>query len=433
MNSSGFWAKALSSMTTTPWRGSVTEANGQWLEASGPMGKVGEICEVRTSQGEKWLGEIVGFRHERILIMLFESAAVRYGDEVIGSGRQARIGVGPAFLGRVVDAQGRALDGKGPVSYSTEIDLYRPVPLPFDRMPVDKLYVTGIRAIDGMLSVGEGQRIGIFGGSGVGKSTIISMLARGSAERICVIGLVGERGREVLEITENTLGPEGLRHTVVVVATSDQSPLLKMRAAEAATTIAEYFQKQGKSVLLIIDSLTRYAMAAREIGLANGEPPTNKGYTPSVFSKLSKLVERAGRFANGSITAVYTVLMEGDDQQDPVVDAVRSFLDGHFILSRDLALDGWYPPIDVVSSVSRLMTAVVSDEHAAASARIRQLMSTFDRSDDLVRIGAYKKGNDLRLDAAILLRPEIRAFLEQKPSEIAKFDSTMATVRKLSR
>ncbi len=377
------------------------------------------------------LGEVVGFRQERMLIMLFDAAIVRYGDEVVGTGQQARIGVGPALLGRVVNGLGTALDGQGPIETSDFIHLSQAPPLPFDRVPVDRLYVTGIRSIDGLLSMGEGQRIGIFGGSGVGKSTIISMLAKGCKNRVCVIGLIGERGREVAEMTQRTLGLVGLPRTVLIVATSDQSPLLKIRAAESATSIAEYFQRQGQDVLLIIDSLTRYAMAAREVGLANGEPPTSKGYTPSVFSRISRLVERAGRFRSASITAVYTVLMEGDDQEDPIVDATRSFLDGHFILSRDLALDGWYPPIDVTASVSRLMSSVAGERHLSNAARVRQLMAVFAKSEDLVRIGAYRSGTDPELDEAIAMRPRIRAFLQQSSMEIASFDETMRRLEAL--
>lgn len=431
--SSVLWTKSLYNFTSTPWRGTVTEANGQWLEASGPLGNVGEICEVRSKFGARSLGEIVGFRQERMLIMLFETVVVSYGDEVVGTGQQAKIGVGTAILGRVVNAHGDPIDGRGPISISSLISLDRRPPLPFDRVPIDRLYPTGIRAIDGMLSMGEGQRVGIFGGSGVGKSTIISMLARSCLDRICVVGLVGERGREVTEMTERILTTDGLKRTVIVVATSDQSPLVKMRAAESATSIAEYFQAKGKEVLLIIDSLTRYAMAAREIGLANNEPPTSKGYTPSVFSKVAKLVERAGKYRIASITAIYTVLMEGDDQEDPIVDAARSFLDGHFILSRDLALEGWYPPIDITSSVSRLMSSVVSEQHGQDSSRIRRAMKIFDNSADLIRIGAYKAGSDAELDDAISMRPGIRSFLQQKPEEIARLQETTKKLHDLAR
>lgn len=430
--SAALWEHSLQTIRCTPWRGRVIKANGQWLEAAGPPSSIGEICEVRSAQGRHWLGEVVGFHQQRIVVMLFEPADVRHGDEVVGTGEQASIGVGAALLGRVVNAHGTAIDGEGSIATSRRVPLREPLPSPFDRTPIDTIFVTGIRAVDGMLSIGEGQRVGIFGGSGVGKSTIISMLARGCRDRICVIGLVGERGREVVEMTEKTLGAAGLRNSVLVVATSDQSPLVKMLAAESATRIAEYFQQQGQNVLLIIDSLTRYAMAAREVGLANGEPPTSKGYTPSVFSKLARLVERAGKFSAGSITAIYTVLMEGDDQEDPIVDAARSFLDGHFVLSRELAMSGWYPPLDIPSSVSRLMSSIVSDRHLDDASQVLQSMAVFAKSEDLVRIGAYKKGADPELDRAITMRPSIRAFLQQKPTEVAEFHETLDQLKLVS-
>jgi flagellum-specific ATP synthase len=280
---------------------------------------------------------------------------------------------------------------------------------------------TGVRAIDSVLSVGRGQRVGIFGGSGVGKSTLIGMMTRNSDADVIVVGLVGERGREVGEFLEQGLGPEGRKRAVVLVSTSDQSALLRMRAALAATSVAEYFAGTGRHVLLVLDSLTRFAMAAREVGLAAGEPPTTRGYTPSVFSRLARLVERAGRFRTGSITAFYTVLMEGDDLQDPLVDAVRSYLDGHVVLARTLATDGWYPPIDVIESISRLMPHVVTDDHSKAAATVRRVLSTWARSEDLVRIGAYKPGTDQDIDRALRFLPAIRNYLVQSPREPETF------------
>jgi flagellum-specific ATP synthase len=284
-------------------------------------------------------------------------------------------------------------------------------------MPIQVPLGTGIRAIDGVLTIGRGQRVGIFGGSGVGKSTLMGMMTRNSQADLMVVGLVGERGREVGEFLNETLGPEGRKRAVVVVSTSDQSPLMRIRAALAATSIAEYFAARGKQVLLVLDSLTRFAMAAREVGLAAGEPPTAKGYTPSVFNKLARLVERAGQFQVGSITAFYTVLMEGDDQQDPLVDAVRSYLDGHILLSRRLAAEGWYPPIDVLDSISRLMPSVVSSEHKQAAGGVRKLLAIYARSEDLIRIGAYKVGSDPDLDRAIHRRAQIRAYMEQESQD----------------
>ena len=280
-----------------------------------------------------------------------------------------------------------------------------------------------------MLTVGRGQRVGIFGGSGVGKSTLIGMMTRNTAADMTVVGLVGERGREVREFVEDSLGEEGRRRSVVLVSTSDESPLLRMRAAMAATSVAEYYAAQGKHVLLVLDSLTRYAMAAREVGLAAGEPPASKGYTPSVFSRLAKLVERAGNFATGSVTAFYTVLMEGDDQQDPVVDAVRSLLDGHVVLSRAMASEGWYPPVNVLDSLSRLMPAVVTAEHRARATAVRRLLAAHARSEDLVRIGAYRAGTDESLDEALRAMPELRAFLEQGSGERVTLEQTLEQLR----
>jgi flagellum-specific ATP synthase len=290
-----------------------------------------------------------------------------------------------------------------------------------DRTPIRQPLGTGIRVLDALLTVGRGQRVGIFGGSGVGKSTLIGMMTRNTEADVTVVGLVGERGREVGEFLEDALGVEGRARSVVLVSTSDQSPLLRMRAALAATTVAEFFAAQGKHVLLVLDSLTRFAMAAREIGLAAGEPPTAKGYTPSVFARLARLVERAGQFRTGSITAFYTVLMEGDDQQDPLVDAVRSLLDGHVVLSRALAAEGWYPPVEVLDSISRLMPAVSGPEHRAHATLLRRLMAVYARSEDLVRIGAYKPGSDPELDQALRARDAMRAFLTQDAHEDAQF------------
>jgi flagellum-specific ATP synthase len=292
---------------------------------------------------------------------------------------------------------------------------------PLDRTPIRTPLGTGIRVLDALLTVGRGQRVGIFGGSGVGKSTLIGMMTRNTEADVTVVGLVGERGREVGEFLDDALGAAGRARSVVVVSTSDQSPLLRMRAALAATTIAEFFADQGKNVLLVLDSLTRFAMAAREIGLAAGEPPTNKGYTPSVFTRLARLVERAGQFRQGSITAFYTVLMEGDDQQDPIVDAVRSLLDGHVVLSRALAAEGWYPPIELLDSISRLMPAVTESGHREHAALVRRLLAVYARSEDLVRIGAYKPGSDPDLDRALRARPALRTFMTQDAHEQVNF------------
>jgi len=404
------------------WRGSVIESVGQTIESAGPPVSVGECCEIQDRLGRAHAAEVVGFRGSHVLSMPVEvTEGIRFGDPVWSEGMMPRIEVGPALMGRVLNAQGVPIDGGRPLNLATSLPLDGAVRSPFDRVPIQEPLGTGIRVIDGLLTVGRGQRVGIFGGSGVGKSTLIGMMTRNTEAEVTVVGLVGERGREVGEFLRDSLGAEGLQRAVVVVSTSDQSPLLRMRAALASTVVAEFFAAQGKNVLLVLDSLTRFAMAAREIGLAAGEPPTAKGYTPSVFARLAKLLERAGRFRTGSITAFYTVLMEGDDQQDPLVDAVRALLDGHVVLDRSLASEGWYPPIAVLDSISRLMPAVASEDHREHAALIRRLMAVYARSEDLVRIGAYKAGADPELDRALRAREVIRGFLTQDAREHVGF------------
>jgi flagellum-specific ATP synthase len=403
------------------WRGQVLESVGQTIESAGPRASVGECCEIRDQTGHAHLAEVIGFRGSNVLSMPVESSeGIRFGDPVCALGVHPEIEVGPALMGRVLNALGGPIDDGRPPAVSQALPLEGVVRLPLDRVPIRTPLGTGIRALDALLTVGRGQRVGIFGGSGVGKSTLIGMMTRNTEADVTVVGLVGERGREVAEFLRDSLG-EGLARSVVVVSTSDQSPLLRMRAALAATTIAEFFAAQGKHVLLVLDSLTRFAMAAREIGLAAGEPPTAKGYTPSVFTRLARLVERTGQFRTGSITAFYTVLMEGDDQQDPLVDAVRSLLDGHVVLSRSLAAEGWYPPIEVLDSISRLMPAVTEPEHREHAALLRRLMAVYARSEDLVRIGAYKPGSDPDLDRALRARGAMRAFLTQEAHEQVHF------------
>jgi flagellum-specific ATP synthase len=404
------------------WRGQVLESVGQTIESAGPLASVGECCEIEDQHGRVHLAEVIGFRGSNLLSMPVESTeGIRFGNLVSALGVHPEIEVGPALMGRVLNALGEPIDEGRPPAVSQTLPLEGVVRPPLDRVPIRTPLGTGIRVLDALLTVGRGQRVGIFGGSGVGKSTLIGIMTRNTAADVTVVGLVGERGREVGEFLEDSLGVEGRKRSVVVVSTSDQSPLMRMRAALAATTIAEYFAAQGKHVLLVLDSLTRFAMAAREIGLAAGEPPTNKGYTPSVFSRLAKLVERTGQFRVGSITAFYTVLMEGDDQQDPIVDAVRSLLDGHVVLSRALAAEGWYPPIEVLDSISRLMPAVTQPAHREHSALLRRLMAVYARSEDLVRIGAYKPGSDRDLDRALRARGAMRAFMTQDSREQVQF------------
>jgi flagellum-specific ATP synthase len=404
------------------WRGQVLESVGQTIESAGPLASVGECCEIEDQFGRAHLAEVIGFRGSNVLSMPVESTeGIRFGNRVAALGVNAEIEVGPALMGRVLNALGAPIDEGRPLAAGVSLPLEGAPRPPLDRVAIRTPLGTGIRVLDALLTVGRGQRVGIFGGSGVGKSTLIGMMTRNTEADVTVVGLVGERGREVGEFLADSLGEQGRARSVVVVSTSDQSPLLRMRAALSATTIAEYFAAQGKHVLLVLDSLTRFAMAAREIGLAAGEPPTNKGYTPSVFTRLARLVERTGQFRTGSITAFYTVLMEGDDQQDPLVDAVRSLLDGHIVLSRMLAAEGWYPPIEVLDSISRLMPSVTSPPHRENAALLRKLLAVYARSEDLVRIGAYKPGSDPDLDRALRARGILRVFMTQEVQEQVRF------------
>ena len=406
------------------WQGRVTQVVGSLVESEGPFCSVGEICEIQNAQGAMVPGEIVGFRGSTVLSMPLDNPrGIRCGDRIQTWGEHATLRVSEDMLGRVLDGRGQPLDAMASYRAHTYRLLDSQAPLPLDRAAIREPIGCGIRAVDAFLTCGRGQRVGIFGGSGVGKSTLIGMMARNTAADLTVLGLVGERGREVLDFLEN-LGEEGRRRSVVLVSTSDQSPVLRIRAALAATAAAEYFSAQGRNVLLVIDSLTRLAMAQREIGLAAGEPPTAKGYTPSCFSMLARLIERAGMFRSGSITAFYTVLMEGDDEQDPLVDATRALLDGHIMLDRKLAVRGLYPPIAILNSVSRLMTAVCSAPHLQKAQELRRLLAAYTASEDLIRIGAYQKGSDPTLDKALALMPELHRFLQQKPGEVAALPDT---------
>ena len=407
--------------STLRWRGRVLQVVGNLIESEGPFCSVGESCEITGANGKKFSGEVIGFRGATMLSMAVENPqGIRFGDRIVAWGTRASIRVGEDLLGRVIDATGVPLDSMGEYRGERTVPVDGAAPLPLDRVPIREPLGCGIRALDGFVTCGKGQRIGIFGGSGVGKSTLLGMMARGTSADMTVLALVGERGREVGEFLE-VIGEEGRKRSVVVVSTSDQSPLLRMRAALSATAIAEYFAGTGKNVLLVVDSLTRFAMAQREIGLSAGEPPTAKGYTPSVLNMLARLVERAGCFHGGSITAFYTVLMEGDDQQDPVADTVRSLLDGHVILDRNLAMRGHYPPISILESLSRLMPSLTTKEHMQKAKDLRLLMASYARSEDLIRIGAYQRGTDPTLDRAVEVLPQLNAFLNQRSEEIFSF------------
>jgi len=417
----------LESCAALRWQGRVTQVVGPLVESEGPFCSVGEICHIYDAQGRILPGEIVGFRGSTVLSMPLDlPRGVRHGDRVVTWGEHPALRVGDELLGRVISGGGEPLDSQGAYRAREFQSLDGKAPLPLERIAIRDPIGCGIRAVDGFLTCGRGQRVGIFGGSGVGKSTLIGMMARSTDADLTVLGLVGERGREVREFLEHSLGEQGRKRAVVVVSTSDQSPLLRIRAALAATGVAEYYCRRGKNVLLVVDSLTRLAMAQREIGLAAGEPPTAKGYTPSCFTMLARLLERAGRFGAGSITAFYTVLMEGDDEQDPLVDGARALLDGHIMLDRKLAVRGHYPPISILDSVSRLMPAVCAGPHLQKAQQLRRLLAAYTASEDLIRIGAYQKGSDPTLDKALSLIPDLHNFLMQKSAEAVSFSDSVA-------
>jgi len=425
----------LRSLSPIKTVGSVKRAVGLVVESQGPPVSVGELCEIIGGEHVDAVpAEVIGFRDNYVLSMpLFKVHGVKLGDRIVCRKKRASVAVSPSLLGRIIDGMGEPLDGLSPVMAEQEYPLNPKGTNPLARGNIDSILGTGIRAIDGLLTCGKGQRIGIFGGSGIGKSTLLGMMARYTAADVNVIGLVGERGREVRGFIEKDLGPEGLKRSVVVVSTSDQPPLLRIRAAMMATTIAEYFRDQGKSVLLMMDSITRFAMAQREVGLAAGEPPSAKGYTPSVFALLPRLVERAGNFlAGGSITGFYTVLVEGDDMNDPVADAVRSLLDGHIVLSRELAWRNQYPCIDVLGSVSRLMPDLVPAAYTEKAGRIRELISTYQKAEDMINIGAYVKGSNPKIDLALRKIDSINTMLRQPCDEHVSADSAMSRVNEIT-
>ncbi len=424
----------LPGLVTVRARGRVVQMVGMTAEAVGVTARTGELCYILDEvSGERRAAEVVGFRNGRLLLVPLDAlAGVLPGSQVISSGRAFRVPVGGGMLGRVLDGLARPIDGLGPVEADAFVATQADTPAPLDRTKIEQPFYTGIRSIDAMITLGVGQRIGIFSGSGVGKSTVLGMIARYASSDINVIALIGERGREVREFLEDTLSAEARARSVVVVATSDQPALMRVKAAWVATAIAEWFREQGRSVLLLMDSLTRFAMAQREISLTVGEPPAVRGYTPSVFAMLPSLLERAGTSANGAITGLYTVLVEGDDLQEPITDTVRGVLDGHIVLSRALAQENHYPPVDVLASVSRLAAAVQSPEHARAAARLRELLAAYADARDLISIGAYQAGSDADVDYMIRARPEVNAFLRQLPEDGASFASTLTDLLTLA-
>ncbi|MFB7155288.1 flagellar protein export ATPase FliI [Lysinibacillus sp. NPDC056232] len=417
--------------------GRVTRVVGLMIESQGPDSSIGDVCKIYVETSKNGpqiiLAEVVGFKDEIVVLMPFTSLReISIGCLVEGTGAPLEVKVGPELIGKVLDSMGNPIDGtvlpKGLMSVPTEQD----PPNPLTRPPINERLEVGVKAIDGMLTVGNGQRVGIFAGSGVGKSTLLGMIARNTQADLNVIALIGERGREVREFIERDLGPEGLSRSIVVAATSDQPALMRIKGAFTATAIAEYFRNRGLNVMLMMDSVTRVAMAQREIGLATGEPPAQKGYTPSVFAILPKLLERTGTNEKGSITAFYTVLVDGDDMNEPIADTVRGILDGHIVLDRNLANKGQYPAINVLKSVSRLMNHVAEPEHKKAAERLRELYYTYDKSEDLINIGAYKRGTSKEIDEAIYYEPLITAYLKQGYLDKVTLEESMNELISLS-
>ncbi len=417
----------LAKASTIVKRGRVTQVIGLTIEAQGLNAQVSELCYITSAEGQTSIpAEVMGFRDERTLLMpLGEMHGIGPGSAVRATGSLLKVPVGEGLLGRVLDGLGNPIDGKGPIASSAAYSVAGSVPHPLTRIPISQPLETGVRAIDGFLTVGKGQRIGIFAGSGVGKSTTMGMIARHARANVSVIALIGERGREVQEFIQRDLGPDGLARSVVVVSTSDQPALVRLKGAWVATAIAEYFRDQGQDVTFMMDSVTRFAMAQREIGLAIGEPPAMKGYTPSVFALLPKLMERTGAGERGTITGFYTVLVEGDDLTEPITDAVRSILDGHIVLSRELATQNHYPAIDVLDSVSRVMPAITDKPHRVAASQLRDLLATYHKASDLINIGAYAHGSNSAIDRAIALMPSILDFLRQGAHDPTPYDKTL--------
>jgi flagellum-specific ATP synthase len=422
----------LDSVQTINQSGVVKRVVGIVIEASGPALRVGDQVSISTAKGSIQ-GEVVGFKDSCIYLMpLAEMAGIGPGSVVTASGKQIVARVGPELLGRVLDGLGNPIDNGPPLLCQQVLPIQNDSPPPMERRRISEPLVTGIRAIDSFLTMGLGQRIGIFAGSGVGKSMLLGMIARSSSADINVIGLVGERGREVRDFIEKDLGAEGLKKSVIVAVTSDQSPLLRIKGLMMATTIAEYFRDQGKNVALMVDSLTRVAMGQREIGLSIGEPPTTRGYTPSVFSLFPKLLERAGQSQKGSITAFYTVLVEGDDLSEPISDVTRSILDGHIVLSRDLASKYHYPAIDVLGSISRLMPDITAKEHLQLAGKCRGVLSDYRDAEDLISIGAYVKGSSAKIDYAMERIDKLNDFLKQEIDDTSTFDQTLKRLNEIA-
>lgn len=412
------------------FKGTVSKLLGLTVEVKLPGLKIGDLCYIETNTGELKPAEVSAFKGEVAqLLLLLDGNGIGQGSLVTSTGQPITIPVGDFLLGRLIDPMGQPMDGK-PMDISGAMwrSIEGPPPGPFERPIIQEIFSTGVRAIDSCLTMGCGQRLGLFAGSGVGKSTLLGMIARNSDADVNVVALIGERGREVKEFIEDSLGEEGMRKSVLVCATGDKPPLIRQKCLLAATAVCEYFRDQGKKVFLMTDTVTRCAMAGREVGLSLGEPPTMKGYPPSIFSWLQKVLERAGNSPKGSITALYTVLMEGDDINDPIVDIVRGIVDGHIFLSRKVAESNHYPAIDVLGSISRLMSAIATPEHKEAAAKMRTIMSMYRENKDLIDVGMYQPGTNPKLDTAIQMMPQINAFLQQRTSDSVTMENTISTL-----
>ena len=412
------------------YKGSVSKLLGLTVEVKLPGLKIGDLCFIEASTGEKKPAEVVAFKGDAAqLLLLYDGTGIGQGSLVTTTGKPITIPVGDFLLGRLINPMGDPIDGK-PMDTTGAIwrTIEGPPPGPFERPIITEMFSTGVRAIDACMTFGCGQRMGLFAGSGVGKSTLLGMIARNSDADVNVVALIGERGREVKEFIEDSLGPEGMKKSVIVCSTGDQPPLIRQKCLLAATSVCEYFRDKGKKVFLMTDTVTRCAMAGREVGLSVGEPPTMKGYPPSIFSWLQKAMERAGNSPKGSITAFYTVLMEGDDINDPIVDTVRGITDGHIFLSRKVAEANHYPAIDVLGSISRLMTSITSEEHKEAAAKMRKILALYRENKDLIDVGMYQPGTNPKLDIAIEMMPQINAFLQQKVSDSVNMQNTIDTL-----
>ena len=427
------FSSALNGVDTLKYSGRVSKVIGLTIEAVGPPVNIGEICEIYSARGEKPIkAEVVGFRDNIVLLMpLGDMEGIGPGSGVTANGGTLKVPVGEEMLGRVLDGLGVPIDGLGPLRFSTLFPVTNPPPNPLARRRITEVLELGIKSIDGLLTCGKGQRIGIFSGSGIGKSTLLGMIARNTSADINVIGLIGERGREVREFIENDLGEEGLKRSVVVVATSDKPALVRLKSAQLVTAIAEFFRTLGKDVILMMDSLTRVALAQREVGLAVGEPPVSRGYTPSVFAALPKLLERTGTSAEGSITGLYAVLVDGDDLNEPIADTARGILDGHIVLSRNLANKNHYPAVDILQSISRVMPDIVDKEHLRCAQRIKDIAAVYKNAEDLISIGAYNPGSNTEIDYAIERIENINSFLKQEIHEKVSFESTVKQLNTL--